>query len=659
MFRGPAGRMATLVAALALAHVASSARQASVAPGEAASLRITSPLGRIGEPGTLRIVAQIQEASGAMPGPVEFYVDGKLVGRAASGPPYAVDWVDENPYEARDIRAETVDSAGRVLRDTVHLRPLEVVEQSTVSRVLLEASVQDKDGRFINGLTAANFHLQEDGVPQSLELLKQETVPVTFALLVDSSQSMSSRIDSVRAAAARLASGLRAGDLAIVAPFNRRLRAITGPSRDAATIAQAIDGVSAGGGTAILDCLAELAGRLHDVPGRHAIVLITDGYDEQSTTSFEAALRAVKAAQATVYVIGIGGVAGISLEGEELLRRLVRETGGRAFFPWGDDELGSIAARVGDDAEHRYLLSYMSSNDHADGQWRRIALTTTPAQYSVRTRTGYFAPKPSPVRATIELTVTAPGGRSTPVTADDLVVREDGVMQHIDSFEEAVAPISIVLALDASGSMRRSAPDVLQAARAFVDALRPEDRLAVLSFAGQVVLAQDFSTDRGPALQAIAQYRAAGGTALYDALTMALGRLESIDTRRVIVVLTDGRDENDPGTAPGSVSTLPDVLAATRRTGAAVFTLGLGSRVDRAMLEQLARTSGGHAYFPADVSQLPDEYHRVLEDLRRRFIISYTSTNATHDGRWRSVEIRTRDGALQVESQGGYFAPGQ
>jgi VWFA-related protein len=660
MCRGPASRLVilVLVAAVALARVAASARQAPVAAGAAATLRITSPLGRIGQPGTVRIVAQIQDAAGVTPGAVEFYVDGKLVGRAASGPPYAVDWIDENPYEARDISAEAIDSAGRVLRDTVHLRPLEVVEQSTVSRVLLEASVQDKEGRFVSGLTAANFQLQEDGVPQSLELLKQETAPVTFALLVDSSQSMSTRIDSVRAAAARLATGLRADDLAIVAPFNRRLRAITGPSRDAATIAQAIDGVSAGGGTAILDCLTELAGRLQDVPGRHVIVLITDGYDEQSTTSFEAALHAVKAAQGTVYVVGIGGVAGISLHGEDLLRQLVRETGGRAFFPYEDDELGSIAARIGDDAEHRYLLSYMSTNDRADGQWRRIALTTTP-QYSVRTRTGYFAPTPSPVRATIELTVTAPGGQPANVTADDLVVREDGVVQHIDSFEEAVAPISIVLALDASGSMRRSAPDVLQAARAFVDALRPEDRLAVLSFADQVVLTQDFSTDRGQALQAIAEYRTGGGTALYDGLTMALRRLEAIDTRRVIVVLTDGRDENDPGTAPGSVATLPEVLAATRRTGAAVFTLGLGSHVDRAMLQQLAQTSGGHAYFPADVSQLPDEYHRVLEDLRRRFIISYMSTNAAHDGRWRSVDIRTRDGALQVESQGGYFAPGQ
>src|SRR5690242_10524597 len=228
MFRRLAGCAALL--AVALARVPSTARHAPATPEAAPSLRITSPLGRIGEPGTLRLVAQIQEAPGATPGPVDFYVDGKLVGRVASGPPYAVDWIDENPYEARDIRAETVDSAGRVLQDTVHLRPLEVVEQSTVSRVLLEASVQDKDGSFVSGLTAANFHLQEDGVPQSVELLKQETVPVTVALLVDSSQSMSYRIDSVRAAAARLTSHLRATDLAIVAPFTRHLGALTGPT---------------------------------------------------------------------------------------------------------------------------------------------------------------------------------------------------------------------------------------------------------------------------------------------------------------------------------------------------------------------------------------------------------------------------------------------
>ena len=73
--------------------------------------------------------------------------------------------------------------------------------------------------------------------------------------------------------------------------------------------------------------------------GRRAIVLITDGYDEHSTSSVDDALAAAKAARATVYVVGIGGVAGISLKGERLLRRIAAETGGRAFFPASEDQL--------------------------------------------------------------------------------------------------------------------------------------------------------------------------------------------------------------------------------------------------------------------------------------------------------------------------------
>ena len=72
---------------------------------------------------------------------------------------------------------------------------------------------------------------------------------------------------------------------------------------------------------------------LQSAEGRRAIVLITDGYDEHSVATFEEALIAVKRAQATVYVVGIGGVAGISIQGERLLKRIAVETGGRFFFP--------------------------------------------------------------------------------------------------------------------------------------------------------------------------------------------------------------------------------------------------------------------------------------------------------------------------------------
>ena len=243
------------------------------------------------------------------------------------------------------------------------------------------------------------------------------------------------------------------------------------------------------------------------------------------------------------------------------------------------------------------------------------------------------------------------------LSADDLVVVEDGVEQSIDAFHEAVAPVSIVLALDESGSMRKSAEAVVAAAHAFVGALRPEDSLAPLLFADQVLINHDLTKDRDAANKAIDGYLANGGTALYDALSYSLVRLKRVEGRRAIVVLTDGRDENNPGTAPGSVRTLDDVMALVKETDAVIFAIGLGTKVDRPLLERLARLSGGQAYFPVEVSELRDQYRRIVENMRRRYVLSYTSTNIARNGAWRDVQIRSRTSEIVVTSRGGYFAP--
>jgi VWFA-related protein len=205
--------------------------------------------------------------------------------------------------------------------------------------------------------------------------------------------------------------------------------------------------------------------------------------------------------------------------------------------------------------------------------------------------------------------------------------------------------------------MRKSAAAVVEAAHGFVDALRPEDSLAPMLFADQVVFAHDLTKDRDAAFKAIDGYQASGGTALYDALSDALTRLKRVEGRRAIVVLTDGRDENNPGTAPGSVRTLDDVMTLVKETDATIFTIGLGVKVDRLPLERLARLSGGQAYFPVEVSGLRDEYRRIVENLRRRYVVSYSSTNTARDGGWRDVQIRSRSSDIVVTSRGGYVAP--
>lgn len=621
------------------------------------SIRLTSPLGRTGMTGAVRIVARIVADPKATLGPVHFLVDGTVVGEDTDGPPYAVEWVDQNPFERREIAAVVTDSLGGSARDVIELKPLEIYDTTQVSSVLLEPSVLDPRGKPVNGLAIADFAVTENGEPQVVDLVTPDTIPAVYTLLVDSSQSMSRRMDFVRDAAGQLPVHLRNRDRIVVVPFSRTLSAVTGPTQDRDTISGAIAAIRASGGTAILDCLSQAVTRLSVTKDRHIVVLITDGYDENSKLSFEQALEAIKSTKTTVYVIAIGGVAGISLKGEELLRRLATETGGRAFFPSRDFQLADMHQLIAEDVQQRYVLTYTPTNQKLDGTWRAIRLTAKNPAYTVKVRTGYFAPSPPPVRPQIELTVRDLNRELIDVTPNDLEVFEDGVEQKVDAFEEALSPVSVMLLLDSSGSMRKDAPAVMEAARTFVQALPTKDKLAVMTFSDKPELAHDLTTNRQPSLDAISKYVADGGTALYDAVFDGLARLKRAEGRTALVVFTDGRDENNPGTAPGSVHTLSQVLVSLGGVETTVYAIGLGPKVDRETLEHLASASNGEANFPDDVSRLGVEYRRILENLRRRYVISYSSTNTARDGAWRKVEIRAKRRGLVVDTRGGYFAP--
>ena len=643
--------IAALPPLLSLSAVALASRGSDLA------VRITSPLGRTGGVGAVRIVAQIQPPSGSVLGPVRFYVDGALYKTDSDGPPYAVEWMDENPFERRELTVEVEDNLGNRGADKVVLEAFELVEVSEVSSVLLEAGVYDRKGHFVGGLQPGHFSVREDDVPQAIDLVSHERVPATFALLIDSSQSMSRRFEFVRDAASRLTAFLRPKDRVVVAPFSKKLLPLTGPTGDLRTITDAIQHIEPTGGTAILDALIELSERLPRGEDRRSVVLISDGYDEHSRATFEEALSAVKGAGLTIYVVGIGGIAGISLKGERELKRLAGETGGQVFFPPRAEELAAVYDQLAADAQNRYLVTYTPTNTARDGAWRTISLKTASPELVVRTRKGYRAPMPPPIRPTLEFTVTDPSGQYVEISANDLVVSENGVEQKVEVFHEASTPVSIVLALDASGSMRKSADALAAAARTFVDTLRPEDKLELLFFSDGVLVAHDFTTNRQPTLEAIDSYRPAGGTALYDALAGAFAALKPLEGRRAVVVMTDGRDENNPGTAAGSVRTLNEVLELAREVDATVLPIGLGARLDRAGLEQLAQISGGMASFPAEISELRDKFVRTVENLRRRYVLGYTSTHAARDGSWRDVKIRSRSGQHVIRSRSGYFAP--
>src|SRR5688500_17218310 len=162
---------------LCMIAVPAGAQDSGTAPGVPATgfaIRLTSPLGRTSDSATVRVVAQVQRPRPGIVVNVKFFVDNIAVG-AADAPPYAVTWEDENPFEPREIRVEAVDESGAIARDSVTLPPFEIVDQTEVGRILVEAGVYDGAGKPALKLDPSAFRLRENGELQELDVVSRET----------------------------------------------------------------------------------------------------------------------------------------------------------------------------------------------------------------------------------------------------------------------------------------------------------------------------------------------------------------------------------------------------------------------------------------------------------------------------------------------------
>ncbi len=129
--------------------------------------------------------------------------------------------------------------------------------------------------------------------------------------------------------------------------------------------------------------------------------------------------------------------------------------------------------------------------------------------------------------------------------------------------------------MDESGSMRQEVDAARAAAQSFVLALPDKDKLAVMMFSDETRFVHDLTTNRETSLKAVGSYKATGGTALYDAVFDGIARLKRAEGRTALIVLTDGKDENNPGTGPGSVHTLDQVMASLEGVETTIYTIGL------------------------------------------------------------------------------------
>ena len=304
---------------------------------------------------------------------------------------------------------------------------------------------------------------------------------------------------------------------------------------------------------------------------------------------------------------------------------------------------------------------------------------------------------------TLPVSVMDRDGRYIPnLRKEDFRLWEEDVEQNIAFFSAVDKPFSVVLMIDTSGSTRFRLEDIQDAAIAFVNQLRRDDRVMVVSFDDDVTVLSEFSTDRSQLRDAILRTETGNGTRLYDAVDLVIKRrLEQISGRKAIVLFTDGVDTtsrqasydsniedaeeldalvypiqydtyDDLGgsvTWPGSTGTVADILGqilggmgrggrVSRRGGRGSGTSRGDYEIGNRYLHEMADRTGARIYQADSTQNLALAFSKVAEELRRQYSIGYYPKNPAQAGERRLVRVRVNQPNLAVKTRDSYvFKP--
>jgi VWFA-related protein len=242
----------------------------------------------------------------------------------------------------------------------------------------------------------------------------------------------------------------------------------------------------------------------------------------------------------------------------------------------------------------------------------------------------------------------------------DIEVYEDGVRQDVTYFREASGasaekiPLSVVLVLDASGSMRANMHFLQEAALAFVYKLTDVDQALVVQFNESIKGSAEFTGDVERLEQFVEALQAWGGTSLYDAIQYGLNRIKDQPGRKAIIVFSDGADTT-------SSMKEQEVVDYARAVEATVYCVGirgesgLTARSPRGFLRKVAQETGGSFFFPERVGDLIKVFNGISEELHNHYALAY-SPKRPPDGLWREIEVRLKRKDAEIRVRKGYFA---
>ncbi len=269
--------------------------------------------------------------------------------------------------------------------------------------VLIPVTVTDSMNRFVLGLHKGDFRLSEDGSEQTIANFSGEDAPLSVGVAFDSSGSMTDKLRTSRRAAIQFLRTMNQQDEAFLIEFGDQASLTVGFTSQLDEIQKKLASISPGGLTAMFDG-TQLA--LHEMRKaknpRKAIVIISDGGDNNSRYSAREIESLVREADVQIYAMGVfqpsifRGLSQEEVNGPRLLSQLAEQTGGRAFTASDANDLPSVAARIAIELRNQYVLAYRSNNRNHDGKYRKVEvkITAPPGVDNLKLhwRLGYYAP---------------------------------------------------------------------------------------------------------------------------------------------------------------------------------------------------------------------------------------------------------------------------
>jgi Ca-activated chloride channel family protein len=268
--------------------------------------------------------------------------------------------------------------------------------------VVVPVTVTDANNRFVLGLEKSDFQVFEDGVEQKITHFSGEDAPISIGLLIDTSGSMTMKLDTSRRAAEELLKTLNPQDEAFLIEFSDRAQLVQAFTNKPEDMQSGLGRLQTGGLTALLDAvnlgIAEMKNAKNP---RKALVVISDGGDNNSRYSQQEIRNIVREADVQLYAMGVFEAFFLSLTKEEvsgpkLLSQIAEQTGGRAFGASEASQLEAIAEKIAIELHNEYSLAYSPSHAERDGKLRKIEVRIKQPKglpdLKARWRTGYYAP---------------------------------------------------------------------------------------------------------------------------------------------------------------------------------------------------------------------------------------------------------------------------